>query len=287
MFEWLHQFWFRLTGLFKRRRLDQDLQEELEFHLAMREEQLRRDGARDAQATAKRRFGNPTLRKEESREAWCWMWLDRLAQDVRYASRTLRKSPGFTLIAVLTIGVGVGATTSVFGVIDQLMFRPPTGVSDPEELVALFKDRIDIPGTQSGTFSYPQFLALRGVQDAFDDIATYWPFRTAGLRTGDGAISVRMNFVTDNYFEVLGVEPFAGRTFNGFNGDEDARGSPGVAMLAHRFWVRHFTGDQSVLGRTIHLTGVPFEIVGILPPDFRGSPVRRAPSQGNRAAHEF
>ncbi len=236
-----------------RKRREDDLERELRSHLDL-------EAAEQGDAHAARRaFGNVTRVHEEVREMWGWTWLDRLAQDLRYAQRTLRKSPGFTLAAVLCLALGIGANTAIFSLINAAVLRA-LPVPGPERLVVLL--------SSNGTaFSYPQFVYMREHARslsflAHDEIAL-------NLSTGAITDTPSGELVSDNYFSILEVQPQLGRMLA--SGDETS------VVISHRFWQSRFGGDPSILGRVLSLNGVTFTVAGVTPPQFFGVEVGRSP----------
>lgn len=192
------------------------------------------------------------------------MTMAALLQDLAFALRLLRKNPGFTAAAVLTLALGIGANTAILSVADAALFRSPT-VEDPERLVSLFTTcRRGQPRCSS---SYPDYLDYRERGTSFTDLAAYTR-TTVNLGDEAGSRLLQAQPTTSNFFSVLGVEAFLGRTLAA----EDEKGSGGspVAVLSHHLWRRHFAADQAILGRTLRLNGNHFTVVGVLPESFRG-----------------
>ena len=195
--------------------------------------------------------------------------LESWRQDARYALRGLGRSPLFTLTAVLSLAVGVGATTAIFTLTNALLLKPPPGVGAPERLV-------DVGRTQDGqgfdTFSYPNFLDLRAQTRTLDGFAAVrLEPRAYALGTADGGVAVKGTAVSANYFDVLRARPALGRFFAP---DEDREvGGAAVVVLGHRFWRERLGGDRGVIGRTLRLNGTPFTVVGVAGEGFHGTAV--------------
>lgn len=190
-----------------------------------------------------------------------------LLQDLRYAVRTLRRTPGFTLVVVLTLGAGIGANTAIFSLLDQVVLRA-IPVQRPEALVQL-----DNPGTFSGrtdgdrTFSYPMYVDLRDRNTVFDGLVGR--FETPGtLAAGRDAERISIELVTGNLFEVLGVQAVLGRALT--PADDRTPGAHPVAVLSHAFWQRRFGGDPAVVNRAVRINATPMTIVGVAPRGFAG-----------------
>jgi predicted permease len=256
-----------LTGLFSRRRLYSDLSAEMEEHLREKIDALVASGAslEDATRTARREFGNATLLKERSREVWQWPPLESFSADVRFALRMLRKSRGFTAVAILTLALGIGASTAVFSLVDAVLLKP-LPFPDAERIV--FPWRLPKRGLNLGFDTYPwgrvdflffsreskAFEALGAfLSDSFDLTGSGDPVRVDGLRASAG------------FFSALGVSPALGRTFTD---QEDRPGNEREVILGDALWRQRFGADPHVLGRTIDLNGAPYTVIGVMPRGF-------------------
>jgi hypothetical protein len=247
-----------------------DLDEEVRLHVALRAEKLQANGMEyaEADATARRKFGNQLQLHERSREMWISRWLDDLVRDIRIGGRGLSRSPGFTLVAVLTLALGIGANTALFQLLDAIRLRS-LPVKDPQQLALIqLADRKDWRGNQAKawpTLTNPQWEYFRDHQDIFSG-ALAWFSNMLGL--GTDPRPVRGLFVSGDFFRVLGVAPQVGRVFTAA---EDRRGCgvPG-AVLSHAFWQSEFAGDVAILGRKIILNQQPVEVVGVTGPEFTG-----------------
>ena len=191
-----------------------------------------------------------------------------LARDVRVGVRALWRTPGFTAIAVLCLALGIGAVSTIFGVVDSLFFRPPPGVTDAARLVRPYIVRKTgmITGDGSRT-SYPEYLDLRDNARSFAGVAA---FATVSLSVGQGrdASSPDGMLVSRNYFPVLGVKPALGRFF--VVEEDNGPGSPPAVVLSHAYWQQQFGGDRSAVGKPLIISGRSFQIIGVAPPGFRG-----------------
>ncbi len=259
----------KFGALFRRAKPGDDLAEEIRSHLEMEEQENLESGMppEEAHYAALRRFGNVTLAQERSREMWGWNSVETFLQDLRYGLRQLRRSPGFTAVAVLTLALGIGANTAIFSLIDAILLRT-LPVSHPESLVVLASFSRD---GRVGDFGYPDYLIVRDGNRAFSGVLA--ASSQARIDVGMGAeteVALR-KIVSTNYFSVLGVQPFLGRVFS--NEDESLQ----VAVISNRFWKRSFAGSPSVVGKQIGLDGLPFSIVGVAPPEFLGETVGEAP----------
>lgn len=259
--------------------LDRELRDHLELEAADRISSG--DSADAARAAALRTLGSLTLIKEDTRESWGGLWLDRLQQDLWFAVRLTLKTPAFSIVAALTLAIGVGASTAVFSQINAIYWRP-LSVSRPHELRTLVwssrKPSFAIPnvvagpplntiGKTYGSVSYPGYLAMReGARASFSSLACWTDLgetRPIVMRdVGFGSVQ----FVSGNYFATLGVTAALGRTLTA---DDDTPGAA-TAVLSDAFWRRAFGRDPSVVGRTVDLNDKPIAIVGVMPPSFFG-----------------
>lgn len=189
--------------------------------------------------------------------------MNSLLSDTRYAFRTLRATPGFTAIAILSIALGIGANVAIFSVIDAVLLRPVPGIIEPASIVQL----------TSRSISWPEFIDLSEATTSFDGLAAYRG-REMSVSTGTRAELVRGGIVSGNFFAMLGARAFLGRLLGP---PDDDRAAASAAVLGHAFWRRSFGADSSVIGETIRLNGSPFTIVGIGDPDFRGLDVLSPP----------
>jgi predicted permease len=254
----------RLRALFSRRRMDEELQEELQFHLEMQARKNRRDDLDPAEANRRARlqFGSVVSATEESREQRGISSLEILVKDVRFALRMLRKSPGFTAVAVATLALGIGANAVVFGVLNALILRP-LNAPQAESLWGLERG-----SDKAVNQSYPDYLDLRDRNRSFDDLAAY-NVASVGLDTGNNPSAAWIFEVTGNYFDALSIQPYLGRFFHG--ADEHGPNSAPYIVLTYAFWHSHFQDDHGVVGRTVQLNKHPFTILGVAPPEFRGT----------------
>ncbi len=235
----------------------------------------------EARYAAQRALGNATLLKEDVREMWGWPSLERALQDLRYAARILRKAPGFTVVAVLSLALGIGANTSVFSVLDAVLLKS-LPVSHPEQLRILTWIRHGDPiGMKShsgwaiyddrgrpvdGSFSYPAYEIFRKTVPQFSDVVAFAPnqFTVTDNATSDLVFG---HYVSGNYFTGLGAQPLLGRPILP---EDDAPGKPGVAVLTYLYWNKRFAGDPAVVGRLITVNRVPVTVIGVMPAAFQG-----------------
>ena len=190
-----------------------------------------------------------------------------LVRDLRYSLRTLRKNPGFTIVAVIALALGIGVNTSIFSLYNALALRP-LPVKDPERVVRLFQTHSGEPG--AGVFSYPEYVDYRDRNPVLSGLAA-WSWASAAMGSGDRVEDVKAMFVSGNYFDVLGADTAAGRTF--VPEEDRTAGSHPVVVLSYGFWERRFARDPAVVGRTILLNGHPFMVVGVVAHNFVGTDV--------------
>jgi predicted permease len=255
--------WFRL-------RSDDDFAAEVDSHLALEIDRLMREGmsAEAARFAARRAFGNTTASRENFHEARFGHTLESLGQDIRYGLRTMRRSPGFTAIAVLSLAIGIGANATMFGAIDTLLIRTPAHVKDADRIHRVY---FDVPNGNGGpvifaTSGYKTYSALRDRVQGFEAVAAFYQ-RSISSGRGESARPVEAVLVTPNMFPMLGLKPAIGRFFDpAEERDEDEH----VAILGYDEWQSNFGGEASALGKTIDVSGVPYTIIGVAPKGFTG-----------------
>ncbi|HEV3150497.1 MAG TPA: ABC transporter permease [Acidobacteriaceae bacterium] len=250
-------------SFFRRSGTNVEMDEELRSHIAHRADDLERAGLPRAEAVRRARveFGGYERYRQESYEAAGNRFFERLVQDVRFGLRVLLKSPGFTLVAVLTLALAIGANAVVFSMLNGLVLRP-LNVPGAKSL-ALIEQGGGIPMQ-----SYPDYQDLRERNRSFDDLIAYQITR-AGLDTGRSAVPAWVYEASGNYFDALGIQPYLGRFFHA--SDEHGPNSSPYIVLSHAYWSSHFDGDRGAVGRTIQLNKHPYVILGVAPPEFRGT----------------
>jgi len=248
-----------------RSRMESEMDAELRFHIEAFAEDLLRSGVprAEAQRRARIEFGGIERAKEECREARGVNFLETLLQDLRYGLRMLRKSPGFTAVAVLTLALGIGANTAIFSLADTFLLRV-LPVKDPQQLVFIRATRPK--GGTHGDFSYATFEALRDHNNSFSGMFAWDGSRVSAVLNGQAEL-IDGDFVSGNYWDVLGVAAFLGRTFNA---DDDQPGKKPVAVISYDFWQRRFARDPAAVGKTLYLGRIPFTVVGVTSPRFFG-----------------
>ncbi len=274
---------FRIATLFRRSQINAEMEEELRSHIQHRADDLERSGLprSEAEQRARIEFGGYTRYKEESHEALGGNFFETLAQDLRFSVRVLRKSPGFTIAAVLTLALAIGANAVVFSIMNAFILRP-LNVPHPDSLYAIFhlpdpygwlaaSRAPSSPGSPSDDAheSYPDYRDLRERSGrSFEDVMAY-NVGQVGLDTGANPSQVWIEEASENYFDALGLQPYLGRFFH--DSDEHGANSAPFIVLTHAFWQTHFQGDRSVVGRVVQLNRHPFTIIGVAQPEFHGT----------------
>jgi predicted permease len=266
--------WF--ARLFAHKRLETDLEKELRFHFETQVAAKVQSGVPESEARRLTRmeFGGISQIKEDCRESRGTLWLEYLGQDIRFGFRQLRKSPGFTSVALLSLALGIGANTAIFTLLNAIILRP-LPVQSPKELL-LFGDCCSqgstsaVPAGSSRLFSYPFFRDFRQKNTSYSGIAAVDSTQMATKASIAGAPyqTTHVNLVSGSYFSVLGVPAFLGRTIG--ESDDSAEGAGPVAVASYSWFQRHFDGDPSALGKTIRIQSHDYTLVGVAPPGFYG-----------------
>ena len=253
-----------IPSIFHRRALYDDLNEEIRLHIEERTELLMRQGlsAAEAEREARRAFGNRTLIEERSREVWQWPMLESAWGDMRLAIRQMRRSPGFTFAAMLTLALAIGANAVVFGVLNRIILHP-LDVPDSKSLYAF-----ETAETQIGHQSYPDYLDFRARNRSFEDLAAFG-ISQAVLDSGKNPARAWAYETSGNYFDVLRIEPYLGRVFHA--NDERGPNSAPYVVLSYAYWRNHFQADHGVVGRKVLVNKHPFTVIGVAPPAFEGT----------------
>jgi predicted permease len=251
--------WFRFRS---REKVDQEVAREIRGHLELEAEEQRDSGAtaREAEYAARRAFGNVSQAQEASGDVWLFTGIERLLQDLRYSFRTMSKSPLYTVVAVLTLALGIGANTAIFSVVNGVLLKP-LAYRDPDRLVTILDGGYNpiAPAT---------FLDWQRDSRSFDGMiaACAWG---ATLTGGEHAEQIGGMMVSDGTFELLGAAPLVGRTPSR---DEYLPGRANVVVLSYPLWQQRFGGDPGIVGRPITLSGESYTVVGVMPPYFRFAP---------------
>jgi predicted permease len=263
---WLTKISLRFRSLFHRSGADGELDSEMRFHL---EQQIAANisagmSAVEARRTALREFGGVEQLKEECRDMRHTNYIHDFVQDLRYGVRILRKSPGFTIVAVLTLALGIGANATIFSFVNAILLHTPSGIAAPRQLVSVWNR---LPDGQAMQFSYPDYLYFRDHNQVFSNFIAYSsdPTQASWTQAGHSSL-VGVRLVSANYFSTLGVKAIMRR---GFSPNEDVNpGSPSIVVVSHRFWEERLGSDRAILGRTVMLNGRSFVVVGVAPANF-------------------
>jgi predicted permease len=263
---------FRISTLFQRSQVNAEMEDELRSHIQHRADDLERSGLSRAESERRARveFGGYQRFKEECHEAAGGTLVESLLQDLRFALRLLRKSPAFTAVAVVTLALGIGANAVVFSVLNALILRP-LNVPHSQDLFMVERGQGKSNTPQQ---SYPDYLDLRDRNRSFDGLMAY-EIAPASLNITGNASSIWLYEASGNYFDVLGVQPYLGRFFHG--SDEHGVNNAPYIVLSYAYWQGHFQSDPAVVGRTVRLNKYPYTILGVAPPNFRGSELFYAP----------
>ncbi|MBV9498932.1 MAG: ABC transporter permease, partial [Acidobacteriaceae bacterium] len=272
---WIYTLPLRLRSIFHPRQVEQELEDELNYHLEQCAEQeiARGTDPNEAHYVALRAMQGVEQRKEECRDRRRVGMIENLGRDLRYAVRMLRKSPAFTTIAVLSLALGIGANTAIFSLINTLLLRP-LPVPQPERLLTVLANT---HGRQSiSDFTYSIFRAIQQETQVFSHVFT-WGSHSFQMNSGPDMVHVPGMFASGDYFSGLGVPAVTGRTFTSAD-DKPEGGKDGpVTVISDQFWSSHFQRDPSAIGSGITLDGTRFTIIGIMPPGFSGAEVGTKP----------
>ncbi len=266
----LRRFLARMANVVTRRAQDERLREEIEEHIALQTDENLRVGLSpvEARRQAMLKFGGVEAMKQDYRAERGPLFIENLMRDVRFALRLLRKSPGFTAVAVVTLAMAIGANAIVFSVMNALILRT-LNVPQAESLYQLMRGK-----DKAGNHSFPDYRDLRDRNRSFDDLVAYGA-TVAGLDTGSNPSSAWVLLVTGNYFDGLRLQPYLGRLFH--SSDEHGANSAPYIVLTHAYWHAHFQDDPGVVGRIVQVNKHPFTIVGVAPAEFHGTLVFFSP----------
>ncbi len=262
--EWIN----RLRFFRNREHFDHEMLDELQFHIDTRAAELEESGVskEDALLRARKEFGSTKLAHEDSREAWLFRWLEHLAMDLRVGFRMLWRRPGFSVLAILCLTLGIGANAAVFSWVEGILFRPYPAVAHQENLMALAGTARGETGATS--LSWPDFQDLQKSCTLFD---TFFVSKITGtsLSIGDRAERTIGSIVSANYFDAIGVHPILGRGF--LSGEDTGSAAHPVVVISYQLWQGRFKADPEIVGKRQRLNGVLHTIVGVAPQDFHGT----------------
>jgi predicted permease len=244
---------------------DAELERELHSDLELEEEEQRENGlpAEEARYAARRAFGNETLIREQTREAWGWTPLERLIQDLRYASKRLLRSPGFTITCVLILALGIGATTAVFSLVNTVLLRP-LSFPESDRLVWVSQQDHSLPGVVPESLSYPDYFDWRAQNHTLEGIASY-AGGTATVQLNAESQRLDIQTVSSNFFRVLGAAPMLGRDLSW----EDENPGNRAVMLSYAFWQSRFGAEPGIVGKSITMNGHGYTVAGVMPKGFK------------------
>ncbi len=268
--------WFDLVTMkvgmvFGRRRAGTQLDDELLFHV---ERQIAENvaagmSADEARCAAMRTFGNPVVLREQARSTWSWTWLESLLHDVRYSARTLLRTPGFAVIAILVMALGIGANVALFTVVRSVVLKP-LPYRDPSQLVTIYEADYGGNHPQWSPYLPVDAGSMKDWEQAtrgMVEMTFLSPWQGYNLSAEGGKMPEMINaaWCSGNFFTTLGVQPILGRTFSA---DDDRPGATATVVLSYPFWKRRYGGDASIVGKTIWLDARPFAVIGVLPESF-------------------
>jgi predicted permease len=240
-------FFRRIYYLLNRRRLERELQNDMEVHREMLGEH-------------KKDFGNPRLLQERSHEAWGWSWLEHLGQDIRYGLRMLRKNPGFTLVALLALGLGIGVNTALFSVVYGVLLKP-LPFADGRQLVVL-RQTFANAGPDNMGFSVKEIQDFRRQNQSMSQVEEYHSMSFILLDDRE-PIRVRTAVVSAHFFDMLGIKPYLGRFFTD---SDETKDSDAVLVLSYPYWQQRYGGDPSIIGRRFRMNDRVHTVIGVMPP---------------------
>jgi predicted permease len=263
LMDWLRGLRLRIRTLLRPGAAWKELDEEMRFHVQMEAERLRREGLspREARRRALIRFGGITRFGEQTREARGTQVAEDTMQDLKYGIRMILKNPVFSAVAILTLAIGIGANTAIYTVVEAVLLEP-LPFEEPDELTLIWTRNDDL-NQDKYMVSPMDFDDWRTMNATFESMAAYWPTTGTVTELDGNPTRARVVWTTEDFFDVMGAQPLAGRTFS----PDEGPGSSGVTILSHGFWQRRFGGDPAVVGQTLTLDGGPIEIIGILRPE--------------------
>jgi predicted permease len=266
---WMHSMGMTMRTLFLRRKAQRELDVELRDHLEreIAENIARGMSPEDARAAALRTFGNPALLRDQARDTWNWSAIEALLRDFRIGCRTLMRAPGFTLIAILVMALGIGANVALFTIVRGVLLKP-LPFADPSRLITLYERSADENSlghynpVDAGSFYEWQRTSL-----PVEQMAMVSPFQSYNVSAEGGKLPERIDagWCSWNFFSLLGVQPALGRSFTA---SDDQANAQATVILTSRFWKRRYASDPAIVGKTIWLDAKPYTVIGVLPPSF-------------------
>jgi predicted permease len=266
---WLHQLAMKFRMAFTRGKTAVQLDDEMSFHLDRQIAENVAAGmtANEARAAALRTFGNPALLRDQTRATWSWNWLEALVRDIRYAARGLVRAPGFAAIAILVMGLGIGANVALFTIVRSVLLKP-LPYRDPGQLVSLFEADTNHPERSlylpvaAGSFYEWQRAARNSAEMA---MVSPWQDYNVSAEGGKLPEKIDAAYCSWNFFSTLGVQPALGRSFTS---DDDRAGAAATVIITDSFWKLRYSADPTIVGKTIWLDAKPYTVIGVLPSSF-------------------
>jgi predicted permease len=274
----------------RRKRILDELEQDIREHIDRETQDNVERGMppEEARYAAMRKFGNVALVKEDTREVWGFVWLEQLLQDTRFGLRILRKSPGFTAVAILTLGLGIGASTAIFSVVNAVLLGH-LPYKDPGRLAMIWSTNAR-RGVDESPVSPGDYFEWKQKNTAFEDMAASYDNEVTLTGAGNPQFLIGYDF-SANYFSILGVAPELGRTFTA---EEDRPGAPKVVVLSDKLWRGTFQADPQILGKAIMLDGESYSVIGVMPRSFDYPrsvqlwvPIALAPSAASDYQHSY
>ena len=262
----LSKLFHRLRAQIRRGKIEREMNAEMRFHLEMETAENVRRGMSEEEAlrAALRSFGGVEQTKEVYRDIARFRWIEDFWQDLSYGARMLLKNPGFTLVAVLTLALGIGANTAIFSVVNAVLLRPLPYI-DPDRIVTLASITDDAPSALAQQVSIPDFQDWHDQSSSFEAMA-YYSSRETAVMIASSAEYARVAVVSTEFFRVFKIGSVAGRIL----ADEDVKAGAGsAALISYRYWQSHFAGDPHALGQSLSIISTSWPIVGVLPPGFQ------------------
>jgi putative ABC transport system permease protein len=252
--EWRNRTSLRFKALFHRKQLDRDLEDEVAFHLSMAEEKNRAQGldSDESRHAARRQLGNYSQAKQRSRDMWTFAAFEGILRDIRFGIRMLLKNPGFSVVAVLTLALGIGANTAIFSVINGVLLNP-LPYKDPQGIVVMKQND-----------SLPNLVDIQRQTHAFSQCGGI-NINNMDYTSGTEPMQVRGGYVNAGFLETLGLPPMLGRIISP---EEDVKGGPHFVVLSYPFWQNFLSSDPQILGKTIALSGNDYTVIGVMPANF-------------------
>ena len=262
--ESIRRFAYKLKNLFQRGRAEEELEREVRSHLELLEDEFQRRGmsAGEARFAAKRALGGVEFTKELQRDARSWIFIERVLQDIQFAVRSLKKNATFSVVAIATLALGIGANSAIFTIVNCVLLRP---LPYPDSAAMVAMGLVSKGGDGVNALTVPQFEFFRDHSPALQATAGFRGGGTVPLKKNGAPEWVRSLSATDGLFDVLGIHPAMGRAIAR---DDTRPGSPQVAILSNTLWRREFDGDPAVVGRQIELSDSGYTVVGVMPPNF-------------------